>query len=175
MGLFRSREEVQLVDPDTVVVDPAIAARLPDPGVFLMELLSDLHEESLRLVSAEIDRVRHVNGSIPRGNLRDIGIHDWKNGPLTHLVWFTAKDSILFGVWATFGLGRHERRQIEAAAQDIAVNQGIPAAATWVALSRPNGGLDVDFLATQLVASWNEAADQLRNGDIIKSFRKWRP
>lgn len=174
MGIFGSREHVNVVDPKTVTVDPALTARLPDPGIFLMNFLSFLHEDSLRLLTAEIDRVRHANGSIPKEHLRGIGIHDWKNGPLTHLVWLTAKDSILFGVWASFGLGGRERRRVESTALDIAGSQGIPAAATWTILSRPDGKLDVDFLAAQLEGSWNEAAGQIRNGDIIKSFKKWR-
>lgn len=174
MGIFGSREEVQSVDPDNVVVDPDIAARLSDPGEFLMDLFSFLHEDSLIALKTEIDRVRHPNGAIPYDNLKDIGIHDWKKGPLTHLVWLTAKDLILVGVWASFDLGRQERRRIESTAQSIVGNQGIPAAAMWAIRSRPNYRLDVDFLASQLEDSWNETGGQIRNGDVIKSFKKWR-
>jgi hypothetical protein len=138
-----------------------------------VSLLSDLDASSLQLLSAEVARVRHVNGSIPKGNLAEIGIHDWKRGPLTNLVWFTAKDWIIVGVWASYGLGRQDRLKIESVAGQIVDSQGIPAAATWALRCRPNGALDLDFLSSQLTDAWKEASGQIRNGDIIKSFRKW--
>lgn len=174
MGIFGSREEVRSVDPDSVVVDPEIAGRLPDPGDFLVRMLSFLSEESLSALRAEIDSVRNVNGSIAYGNLRGIGINDWANGPLTHLVRLTVKDYIIVEVWASFGLGRQDRRRVESTVVRIVKEQGIPAAATWAVCSRPNHRLDLDFLASQLEDSWNEAASQIRNGDVIKSFKKWR-
>lgn len=174
MGIFGNREEVLIVDADNVTVDPTIAARLPDAGEFLLRLLSPLDEDLLRAVSMEIDRVRHPNGSIPHANLGGIGFRDWKSGPLTHLVTLTVKDNILVGVWASFGLGRQDRRRLESTAARIVDGQGIPAAATWAINSRPGRQLDVDFLGSQLEESWNEAASQIRNGDVIKSFKKWR-
>ncbi len=174
MGIFGGREDVRVVDPDNVQVIPAVTADLPDAGEFLMDLLSFLHEDTLNTLRAELDRVRHPNGSIPLANLKDIGIHDWKSGPLTHLVWLTAKDKILVGVWASYGLGRQERRRVESTTQRIIDDQGIPAAATWAKLTRPSARLEVDFLASQLEGSWNEQYGQIRNGDIIKSFKKWR-
>jgi hypothetical protein len=174
VGLFSHREETLVVESDNIAVDHEVAAALPDPGEFLMELLSPLHEDSLRQLSEEIDRVRHPNGSIPQHNLKGIGTRDWKSGPLTHLVWFTAKDFITVPVWASYGLSGREKRRIEQAASVIANEQGAAAAATWARLSRPNHPPDTESLAAQLADSWHESAGQIRNGDVIKSFRKWR-
>ncbi|MGW6935309.1 hypothetical protein ACWGE0_34975 [Lentzea sp. NPDC054927] len=173
MGLFSRHEETLVIDSDNIAIDPEVSAILPDPGEFLVELLSPLHEESLHQLSKEIDRVRHPNGSIPRHRLREIGLRDWKSGPLTHLVWFTAKDTIIIGVWASYGLSGREKRRIERTVSVINTEQGTAAAATWARLSRPSYPPRTEFLAAQLADSWNESAGQIRNGDVIKSFRKW--
>lgn len=174
MGIFGNREELRSVDTDAISVHPAIAGKLPDAGEFLFRQLSFLHEDSLSELAAEIARVRHPNGSIPRRNLQAIGLRDWKSGPLTHLVWMTAKDMIVVGVWATLTLSRGERQQFEKTVVAVAEEQGIAAAATWAMLSRPDGNLHVESLASQLEDSWSESMGLIRNGEIIKSFQKWR-
>lgn len=173
MGLF-NREEINFSEPGEVAVDPQIAKRLPDAGEFLLSLLSDLQPDSRRALEEEVQRVRHPNGSIPHSNLGGIGIHDWKNGPLTHLVWTTAKDRIIVGVWASFGLGHKDRKLIAGTAERLTDTQGIQAAASWSVATRAPGRLDIDSLAEQLRSAWTESAGHIRNGDVIKSFRKWR-
>lgn len=175
MGIFGSSEEIALVKSENVLVNPDFAARLPDVGSFLLDMLSFLHEDSVRAARAAIDQLRLPDGAIPGQRLRGMGFKDWKLGPVTHLAWLTAKDGILIDVWAGYGLGRRDGRQVSAGAQQVYLAQGIPAAAAWAIRSRPNARLDVDFLAEQLTDNWTELAAQIRNGDIIKSFRKWRP
>jgi hypothetical protein len=175
LGIFGSREETVPVAPENVFVDPDVAARLPDAGAFLLDLISFLDDSSLRAVGAAVDQLRHPNGAIPGERLRAMKIKDWKMGPVTHLALLTAKDSIALEVWASFGLGRRDGQRIGRAAQQVYLTQGIPAAATWAIQSRPSARLDIDFLAEQLMSNWTELSNLIRNGDIIKSFKKWRP
>ncbi|WP_053733821.1 hypothetical protein [Nocardia sp. NRRL S-836] len=174
MAIFGRREELRTVDTDNVPVDPSVVERLPDAGDFLLRNLSDLPENSLRELAAEIERVRHANGCITNRGLESVGVRDWKSGPLTHLVWITAPDWIIVGVWASSGLGGRDRRQVERTAENIAREQGVAAAATWALRSRPHGNLRIESLASQLGNSWSEWYGKLTNGDIIKSFKKWR-
>ncbi|MGZ3146534.1 hypothetical protein ACVDFE_31985 [Lentzea chajnantorensis] len=174
MGIFGRREEVQTVDVENVPVDPGVAERLPDAGDFLLRNLSDLPASSLRELAAEIERVRHPNGSITNRNLDGVGVRDWKSGPLTNLVWITAADWIITGVWASFGLSGRDRRQVERTAETIARGQGVAAAATWALRARPEGRLRIESLASQLEDSHSEWYGKLTNGDVIKSFKKWR-
>ena len=175
VGIFGSSEEVALVESENVSVSPDIAAQLPDIGTFLLEMISFLHEDSLRAAGAAIDELRLPDGAIPGRRLRDIGIRNWKMGPVTHLALLTARDSIGLEVWASYGLSRRDRQQVATGAHQVYLAQGIAAAATWAILSRPNARMHVDFLAEQLTKSWSESAALISNGDIIKSFRKWRP
>lgn len=174
MGLFSRREEISAVSPEHIAVAADLAATLPDPGEYLLTLLAPLHEDSRRALAAELDRVRHPNGSIPRVNLKGVGVQDWKSGPLTHFVLLTAKDTIILEVWASFGLSGQDKRRIAQTASVVAAGQGIPAAATWARNSRPNHRFDVEFLAAQLRGSWEESAGLIRNRDVIKSFTKWQ-
>ncbi|WP_156926119.1 hypothetical protein [Glycomyces arizonensis] len=174
MGIFGSREEINFSEPGEISVDHQIASRLPDSGEFLLSFLSDIHPDSYRTLEAEIQRVRHSNGSIPHSNLKGIKIQDWKSGPLTHLVWMTAKDRIIVGVWASFGLSGKDRKLVSSTAERLVDTQGIRAAATWSVATRTPGRLDVDSLGEQLTNSWRESAGNIRNGDVIKSFRKWQ-
>jgi hypothetical protein len=174
MGIFGRREELQTVDPDEIPVDPAVAECLPDAGEFLLRNIAPLPESSMRELAAEIERVRHRNGSITNRNLGDVGVRDWKSGPLTHLVWITASDRIIVGVWASFGLSGRDQRQVERTAEIIARQQGAAAAATWALRSRPQGNLRLESLAAQLEDSWSEWFGKITNGDVVKSFRKWR-
>ena len=174
MGLFSRREETLVVDSGDIAVDPEVAGILPDPGEFLVSLLSPLHEETLRQLSEEIARVRHPNGSIPRRNMAEVGVRDWTSGPLTHMVWFTAHDIILVGVWASFGLSGRDKRRVEQTASIIATEQGMAAAATWARLSRPDNRPSTESLAAQMSDTWHKNAGNIRNGDVVKSFRKWR-
>lgn len=174
MGLFGSGEVTVPVDVENVSVFPGLAARLPDAGEFLLDLISFLDDGSLQSVQASIAGIRHPNGAITGVSLDGVGVRDWKKGPITHLVWLTAKDSILLEVWASFGLGRRDGQRLGKGARQVYATQGMPAAATWVLNSRPDARLDLDFLADQLTGSWAESAAHISNGDIIKSFKKWQ-
>ncbi len=173
MGIFGTNEETAFIEPEDVAVSPDIAARLPDVGAFLLNAITFVDDSSLRAVEAAITGLRHSNGAIPGGRLHEIGIRNWKLGPITHLTWLTAKDSIAIEVWASFGLGRRDGRRIGTTVQQVYLTQGIPAAAAWAIQSRPTARLDIDFLAEQLTGSWSDQLGQIRNGDIIKSFKKW--
>lgn len=173
MGIFRAGEEIAVVAPENVVARPEVTARLPDVGAFLLDAIAFLGDPALDATEAAIDGLRHTNGAIPGGRLREIGFRDWKRGPITHLAWLTAKDSIAIEVWASFGLGRRDGKQVSTTARQVYLTQGIPAAATWALLTRPAARLDVGFLAEQLTDNWSEQLGQIRNGDIIKSFKKW--
>jgi hypothetical protein len=105
--------------------------------------------------------------------LKGIGFRDWKSGPLTLLVGLRSKDWIITGVWASYGLGRRQGREVTAIVQNLIQEQGVPAAATWAIASRPKRP-DLRFLAEQLSDSYDEAAGLITNGDVIKAFRKWR-
>jgi hypothetical protein len=174
MGIFGTSEETAFIEPGNVVIDPGITARLPDAGAFLLAALDFLGEPALHATEAAITGLRNPDGAIPGDCLREIGIRDWKRGPLTHLAWLTAKDGIAVEVWASFGLGRRDGKRIGTTAQQVYLTQGMPAAATWAVRSRPGGRLDIDFLAEQLTGNWSELLGQIRNGDIIKSFKKWK-
>lgn len=174
MGIFSNKEELTSLSPDNVAVHASIAEALPDAGQHLLELLDDLHEESVSAATAEIARVRHPNGGIPHAPLKEIGIRNWKNGPLTLLAWITVTEPIAVAVWASFGLKGQNRRMIEATVQTIVDNQGVPAAATWAVATRPAGKLHVDSLRTTLSSLYTEKIGQITNGDVIKAFRKWR-
>jgi hypothetical protein len=172
MGFFTSSETVVDVPSDAVAVDPRVVAALPDPGEHLLGLLGDLPQSSLDAFAGELARVRHPNGSIPRDALRGVGVADWKSGPLTLFVWMTAGELIATSVWASFGLPRKQRKPFESTVENIVRTQGVPAAATWTLLSRPDGKRHLDFLAESLLSSYREAG--ITNGDVIKAFRKWR-
>ncbi|MEU4253307.1 hypothetical protein AB0F15_38520 [Amycolatopsis sp. NPDC026612] len=173
MGIFGTSEKTAFVDHENVVVDAGITARLPDAGAFLLDALDFLGEPALRATEAAIAGLRNSDGAIPGSRLREIGIRDWKRGPLTHLAWLTAKDAIAVEVWASFGLGHRDAKRIGTTAQQVYLTQGMPAAAAWAVQSRPGGRLDLDFLAEQLRDNWSESLGRIRNGDIIKSFKKW--
>ncbi|GAB1510351.1 hypothetical protein [Actinophytocola sp. KF-1] len=172
MGFFTSDETVVPVPSDDISVDPRVVAALPDPGDYLMDLLGDLSQESLDLVAGEIARVRHPNGAIPFDALTGVGVADWKSGPLTLLVSIHAGELIATSVWASFGLPRRQRKAFESTVEEIVRGQGVPAAATWALMSRPDAKPHLDFLAESLLSSYGEA--RLTNGDVIKAFRKWR-
>ncbi|HEX5493679.1 MAG TPA: hypothetical protein VFX70_03770 [Mycobacteriales bacterium] len=174
VGLFGNSERLNLIEPDTVAVIPEIAERLPDPGSALMDLLGWLPDDVRRATAEEVRRVRHPNGSIPDANLDGIRIRDYKEGPLMLLRWMTAGDSIIVGVWASFWLRGRDSRAVRATAQEVAHDQGIPAAATWTIVARPDGRLNIDSLAEQLSDSWEKYAGQITNKDVIKAFRKWQ-
>ncbi len=174
MGIFGNREELQTVATDEISVDPAVAECLPDAGDFLLRNIAPLAESSMRELAAEIERVRHPNGSITSRNLKNVGVRDWKSGPLTHLVWITAPDSIIVGVWASLSLSGRDRRQVDGTAANVVREQGVAAAATWALRSRPNGNLRIEMLASQLEDSRSEWFGKITNGDVIKSFKKWR-
>jgi hypothetical protein len=174
MGLFTSNETVTPVPSDVVTVEPRVTRALPDPGAFVLGFLSDLSQESLAAVAAELTRVRHPNGSIPRAALSGVGLRDWKSGPLTLYAWITVKEQLLTSVWASSGLPRRARKPFEATAGEIVRTQGVPAAATWTVMSRPDARCDLEFLGESLSAAYTESAGQITNGDVIKAFRKWR-
>ena len=173
MGIFGTSEETAIVEPGNVVVSPDVSARLPDAGEFLLDAIAFVGDPAVRATEAAIAGLRNSGGAIPGDRLREIGIRNWKLGPVTHLAWLTAKDGIAIEVWASFGLGRREGRRIGTTAHQVYLTQGIPAAAAWARLSRPSARLDLDFLAEQLTNNWSEQLGQIRNGDIIKSFKKW--
>lgn len=173
MGIFGTSEETRIVEAGNVAVGPDLAARLPDVGAFFLDAIAFVDESSLRAVEAAITELRHPSGGIPGERLREIGIRNWKRGPVTHLSWLAAKDGIAIEVWASFGLGRRDAKRIGTTANEVYLTQGAPAAAAWALLSRPSARLDVGFLAEQLTDNWSEALGQIRNGDIIKSFKKW--
>ncbi len=168
-------EETVVIDLGDVAVDSEIAARIPDAGAFLLQELPITDEGIFRAVEASIDRLRHANGAITGKRLSEIGSRNWKAGPVTHLAWLTAQDGIILEVWASFGLGRREGKRIGQQVLQVYLMQGIPAAATWAFRSRPNARLDLDSLVGQLTGSRIEWMGKLTNGDIIKSFKKWRP
>lgn len=173
MGIFGSGEETAVVDPGTMAVGPEFAARLPDVGAFFLDAIAFLGDDPVRAAEEAINGLRHANGAIPGDRLREIGFRDWKRGPVTHLAWLSAKDGIAIEVWASFGLGRRDGKRIGATAHQVYLAQGAPAAALWALASRPAARLDVDFLAEQLTDNWSEQLAQIRNGDLIKSFKKW--
>ncbi|MET9888400.1 hypothetical protein ABZZ20_35845 [Streptomyces sp. NPDC006430] len=173
MGLFSSDEEIDLSPPGLVAVNEGVAEQLPDPGAYLLDLLRDLAPESYESAAAEIQRVRHANGSLTRDGLQGIGFRDWKSGPLTLLVGLQAKEWIITGVWASYGLGRRQGREVTTVIQNLVQEQGVPAAASWAVAARHRKP-DVRSLADQLFQSYEEAAGLITNGDVIKAFRKWR-
>ncbi|MCM2422606.1 hypothetical protein [Streptomyces sp. RKAG293] len=173
MGLFSSDEQINLSPPGLVPVSAWVSEQLPDSGEYLLGLLGFLSPESYELAAAEIQRVRHANGAITDHGMKDIRLRDWKSGPLTLLVGLRVKEWIITGVWASYGLGRRQRREVTTMVENLVHEQGVPAAATWAVASRPNGP-DVSYLAEQLSAAYDEGASHITNGDVIKAFRKWR-
>lgn len=172
MGIFTSTETVVSVPSEAIAIDPRVAEALPDPGDHLMSLLGGLPQESLAAAASEIARVRHPNGSIPWNALKGVGVADWKSGPLTLLVSIHVREMIATSVWASFGLPRRQRKMFDSTVEEIVRTQGVPAAATWALLSRPDAKMDLGYLAESLLSSYDEA--HLTNGDVIKAFRKWR-
>lgn len=176
MGLFSGSANAKAPDysyPGDVAVIPEVAAALPDPGHYLLDCLSDLHESSQLAAREEFDRVRHANGGLPSIFRRGIPSKP-SSGPLYLLNWITNLESITVQVWASNGLRFGSKRSMEAVALELVDQQGVPAAASWVLGQRGNDVLGLDFLAHQLSNGYEEWAGNLTNGMVIDSFKKWK-
>jgi hypothetical protein len=176
MGLLSGRPDdtsAGLTDPNDIVVPEWVVERLPDPGAILLDLLGGLHEESLSAAAAEIARVRHPTGGLPKALRPDVKLSP-KSGPLYLLEWITAGDYIALDVWATARLHGQRKRQIADISRNIVSSQGIPAAATWVLVSRRDNTPKLDILADMLENHYAERTGTITNDMVIKSFRKWQ-
>ncbi|MCW2135392.1 hypothetical protein B0G38_004583 [Arthrobacter sp. VKM Ac-2550] len=175
MGLFGTREEVELLVPDVIEIPTSISDQLTDAGEFFVSWASSsLYEEQAQQIRDLVTARRAANGWIARDSLSDIGVYDFKNGPLTFLVQMTVRDTIVLQVWASFGLKGENKRSIESAVASIFGREGHAAAATWAIGARPSKSLSIDFLNESLTGAWTESLASVTNGDFSKSFRKWK-
>jgi hypothetical protein len=174
MGLFGSREELSVSEPGVVEIPAYVAEQVTDVGTYFIGwATAGIHEEQAQWVVAAVEAKRGQNGWIPINSLSEIGIMDFRSGPLTFLAGMTAADRILMEVWASFGLGGKDKRYVSGQVSALVYEQGHAAAATWALASRPNARLDLGLLNDQLVASWQKGSGYVRNKDFIKAFRKW--
>lgn len=174
MGLFSRRNEQDAVfePPGNIVVDSEVLRALPDPGAFLLDLVSDF-PGFREAAAAEISRVRHQNGGLPY-NLRQGLASNTSAGPLYLLHWITSTEFIPVQVWASHGLKSKAMKNMMLVVENLVRDQGVPAAATWVHEQRGPQLLGLDFLASQLLNDYEGHAATLTNGTVIDSFKKWK-
>lgn len=181
MGLFGSREEIQEVPTGAVVIHENIASVIPDIGGYFLSWLEGPGAEGPLLdeVAAYVNALRDENGwiSLDRAG-QYIGNSYRGNGPLTFLTRMVMYDSYVTGeLWASTGLRGASKRAFKENIERVLREQGHAAAATWAIAARPEAGsldLDPEFLANQLLSSWGQSVEHVRNIDVIRAFKKWR-
>ncbi|MEV8375213.1 hypothetical protein AB0P21_20940 [Kribbella sp. NPDC056861] len=175
MGIFGSNEELNLSEPGVLVIPTLVSDCVPDVcSEFISWATGGIDERAAQQVVAAVEKLKGSNGWLPLDSLREIGIMDFKNGPLTFLKGMTVGDYPLMGVWASYGTRGKDQRQIRTTVERLLRTQGHAAAATWALIARPNARLDLDFLGSQLRESWHSNVSYVRNKDFVKSFTKWK-
>jgi len=173
MGLFGSRETIDLTDPGTVPVPQFVAERIPDAGAHFLNWLGCPGAEQ---ASPYVDRLRGADGWIPLETLRPYGLRQYDKGPLTIMNWMLAYDRVLLEVFASGGRRLHgaDKRAARDVTRRLVGEQGHASAAAWACAARPQAGLDVDWLASTLVSGWDEQLGKMQNRWVIKAFQKWQ-
>jgi hypothetical protein len=174
MGLFKSDEGLHLFEPGLMTIPADIAEEVPDAGAyFLSWATSSLPADQARELEAAVNGRRCLNGWFPLESLDNIGLMDFRAGPLTFLAAMTARDSVIMQVWASLGLEGDGKRQVEGTTTHLLFQQGHAAAATWAKAVRPHANLSVDFLSEYLSRNWEEEVGSILAKDFIKAVRMW--
>ncbi|MCH0571588.1 hypothetical protein I3F60_20360 [Streptomyces sp. MUM 136J] len=142
MGLFGSRESLNLEEPGHVEIADHVRTRVPDVGEHFLDFIGVGRDQ----LTPHIDALRTGNGWVPTGALRPYGFKKLNNGPLTFLNMMVSYDHITMSVWASFGLRGGDKRTVESTVTRVMEEQGHAAAATWALVARPNTRLDLEFL-----------------------------
>jgi hypothetical protein len=174
MGSFELDEELHLFEPGLMSIPADIADEVPDAGAyFLSWATSTLPADQAREIEAAVNGRRCQNGWFPLESLDNIGLMDFRAGPLTFLARMTANDSVIMEVWASLGLQGDGKRQVEATTNHLLFQQGHAAAATWARAVRPQANLSLDFLSEYLSRNWEEGVGSILTKDFLKAVRKW--
>jgi len=170
VGLFGSKEALHLEEPGQIGVAEHVREHIPDLGEYFLDFLGAFGSKR---VAPHVDALRGENGCIPTGALDQFGFKKLSNGPLTFLNMMVSYDQIHISVWAGFGLRGGPKRTVESTVSRLLREQGHAAAATWAIIARPEARLDLEFLAESLTGGWDKGVATIRNGDVIKAFKKW--
>ncbi|WP_073946257.1 hypothetical protein [Streptomyces kebangsaanensis] len=170
MGLFRSRESLNLEEPGRVEIADHVRTHVPDVGEHFLDFIGVGRDQ----LEPHVDALRTENGWVPIGALHQYGFRKLNNGPLTFLNEMVVRDQVTMSVWASFGLRGSDKRAVESTVARILEEQGHAAAATWAIVARPQARLNLELLGESLTSGWNESVSTIRNGDLIKAFKKWK-
>lgn len=170
MGLFGSRESLNLQEPGRVEIADHVRTHVPDVGEHFLDFIGVGRDQ----LEPHVDALRAENGWVPIGALRQYGVMKLNSGPLTFLNMMVAYDRVTMSVWASFGLRGSDKRAVESTVTGVLEEQGHAAAATWAIVARPQARLDLEFLGESLTSRWDESVSTIRNGDLIKAFKKWK-
>lgn len=169
MGLFGSRESLNLEEPGRVEVADHVRTHVPDVGEHFLDFIGVGRDQ----LAPHVDALRAENGWVPVGALRRYGFKKLANGPLTFLNMMVSYDPMTMSVWASLGLRGSDKRAVESTVTRVLEDQGHAAAATWALIARPEARLNLEFLGESLTSRWDESVSSIRNIDVIKAFKKW--
>lgn len=174
MGIFGSREQVNLEAPGQVEIATTVRENLPDPAGYFIEWFG-LTSEARELLSAEIDGRRHANGEVVTSMLSDAPPIGRKQTPMTLLRTMLSTVPYVINAWGTADLSRRDSKGASKIIHSLTHEQGAAAAITWVRRARPdwNDPVGFNYLTPQIVSSWEEGLDWVLNIDISRALKNW--
>lgn len=175
MGLFGSKEQIDLAPPGEVAIAEHVASVIPDAGEYFLDWIGDLcNEQMFAALKAEVDSRRGPNGWVIASRFDNVPQLGRKQTPMTFLRGLVGGlDAINLSVWGTSANRGKDYRTLASTLEGLVRTQGHGAAATWAICARPQARLSLDLLADGLANAWGQSHGFLRNQDLIRAFKNW--